>query len=151
MLARREQILSRIEALLDAVEGVETVARNRGLLDNDARPALVLMDGDEALKVSGGGRGRGKMSASILTMRPQVFVVLKLRKPQNALVGQDLNAFRTDVVRALADDATLVTLVGTSGDIVYEGCETDLKSGMQVEGQMRLDFAITTVMDPYAN
>jgi len=151
MLVRREQILSRVLALLGTVDGVETVARNRGLLDNDSRPALVLMDGDEAAKTTGAGRGRRQMSASILVMRPQVFIVLKLRQPLNVMVGEDLNAFRAKVVKALAEDPALLTLVGASGDIAYEGCETDLKSGMQVEGQMRLDFAITNVMDPYVS
>ena len=149
MADNREEILARMFTILATVTGMTSTFRNRGLIDNDQRPALVLLDGDDSTKTTGSGRGRGRMSPVIISMSPQVFVVLKLAKPQNEHVGTDLNAVRSEIIAKFASDDELLALIGTSGDISYDGCETDLKSGSPMEGQMRLDFTITTVMNPY--
>jgi len=150
-LGRREDILVRLMEILEAVQGYSAVARNRGDMDQNRRPALVLLDGDETSNLNGSGRGRVKMSPAIVTMRPQVFILLKTTRPQNEDVGTDLNTRRGVIISAIADDAALITLLGPNGGIAYEGCETDLKSGGSLEGQMRLDFALTTTLNPYAN
>lgn len=150
---RREAILVRIEAVLETVDGLETVARNRGLLDNDDRPAAVLLDGDEQERNPRVGRnvtGRQAMTPVMMTMRPQVFVVLKNKKPANDGQGTLLNTVRTAIIQAIANDATLQTLVGSNGDMVYNGCETDMKSGAGLDGQARMDFSLTYPFDPYA-
>jgi hypothetical protein len=152
VIDRREQILSRLEDVLGAVPGIESFARNRGLLDNDARPAIVLLDGDERERTPPVGRsatGRQGMVVNMMTMFPQVFVVLKVAKPQNVDVGPTLNGLRSAVIAAVAADAALRTLVGTNGDIVYTGCETDLKSGSPLDGTGRLDFTLSYPLDPY--
>jgi hypothetical protein len=151
MLERREEILARLAVLLGLVEGIETVQRNKAALDNDRRPAIVLLDGDETTKTLGDRRGRVAMSPAVVTMRPQVFILLKSSKPQNDTVGADINAFRKAVLAAIATDTEFAALIGSHGDIAYLGCETDLKSGGTLEGQMRMDFAITTALNPYAN
>ena len=149
MIDKRETILSRTLYVLSQLTGIETVARNRGLMDNDMRPAAVLMDGDEIFRLTGDRRGRQMMSPTLITARPQVFVVLKNRKPQNVETGEDLNAFRVALIELMATDGVLLELIGTNGNMSYEGCETDLKSGGAAEGSMRLDFAITYTLDPY--
>jgi hypothetical protein len=153
MIDRREAILVRLLAIMGSIDDVETVARDRGLLDNDARPALVLLDGDEQERTPRVGRnvtGRQAMIPVMMTMRPQLFVVLKNKKPANEGQGPLLNTLRTAVITAIANDATLLTLVGSNGDIVYNGCETDMKSGSGLDGQARLDFSLTYPLDPYA-
>lgn len=151
MIDRREAILARLFVLIGSVSGIKSAVRNRGLLDNDVRPATVLMDGDEQERTPRVGRnltGRGAMTPVMMTLRPQIFVVMDTRLPQNASIGTDLNAIRTALIEALAGDATLLSLVGSNGDIVYNGLETDLKSGSSLDGQARLDFSITYPLDP---
>lgn len=149
---RREEVLARLFEILDNIEGRQTCARNRGILDQDKLPALVLLDGDETTKTLSGGstRGRTGMSVAIVTMTPQIFVVLKLKKPGNELVGQLVNTFRGRIISAIAADAQLMALIGTNGGITYDGCETDLKTGSPLEGELQLNFSITVPCDPKA-
>lgn len=148
---KREQILTRCLEILTTVaanDPTATVKRNRGNMKQDARPAFVLLDGDETARLTGDRRGRVRMATQLMTMRPQFFVLLKDTKPQNENIGQDLNAYRVRLIEALASDTTLANLIGSNGDIALAGVETDLKSGSSVAGEMRLDFNITYVLDP---
>ena len=154
-LAKREQILTRLEAInaeivADATNDLETSFRNRGLLDNDKRPALALMDGDEENALSPVQTGRVRMAPSIMRMTPQIFIILKNKKPTNTDVGTRLNQLRGVVIRKLATDADLLALIGANGTIQYLGCETDLKSGELAEGQMRLDLELRYAFNPNA-
>jgi len=147
-IAKREQVLARLFDVLATVNGVESTVRNRGLLGEDARPALVQLDGDET-NVLPGPVGQPRMAPALVRMQPQIFIVLKNAKPQNKDVGPTLNQFRALIIRAIATDAQLLALLGSNGKMSYDGCETDLKTGMLVEGQMQLNFSLTCVLDPY--
>jgi len=85
----------------------------------------------------------------IVTMRPQIFVLLKNAKPNNVDVGTLLNTHRAAIIRAIATDAQLQALVGPNGDLAYESAETDLNTGMAMEGQMQIGISITCPLDPY--
>lgn len=146
---KRELILDRIFTVLKTVSGITTFARNEGQQDNDARPAIVLCDGDENARLTPPPRGRGGLMAPTTnTMRPEIYILLKEGRVKNVDVGSNLNAFRLAVSQAIAQDAELAALIGPNGSIVYNGCVTDLKSGSALSGQMRLDFAFTYVFDP---
>lgn len=147
--AHREEILAQLFSILGGMSDFVSKVRNRGLLDNDARPAVALLDGDERQRIAA-QRGGGRMAPSILQMTPQVFILLKTKKPVNENVGQDLNSLRVKVIQAFANDATLRTLVGANGDMTYDGCDTDLKTGASMEGQMQMFFTISTAFNPYA-
>jgi hypothetical protein len=155
----RERILDRLFTVLSGITllntptpAFETFARNRGLLDQEHRPAVVLLDGDETgLVLSNVPRGRpGMKSAMFITMRPQIFILLKSKGPQNEGVGPLLNQYRTAVLKAIATDATLITLIGANGDIQYDGAETDLKSGSNMSGEMQINLSIRTSLNPLA-
>lgn len=154
MSDKREEILERLLALLDAVPpqaGYEehSAFRNRGVLPQDLRPALVLLDGVENVKTSVERRGRVFMSPTVMTMLPQIFVILKPRKtPTNAGVGEELNVFRAAVVSAIAHDMTLARLCGSNGQVSLRRVETDMQTGSTLEGQLRLDFAFDYVLNP---
>jgi hypothetical protein len=77
-------------------------------------------------------------------------VVLKLKKPANEMVGQLVNTFRGRIISAIAADAQLMALIGSNGGITYDGCETDLKTGSPLEGELQLNFSITVPCDPKA-
>lgn len=144
---KRELILLRIVAIYQTITGIETVARNRGLMSDDKRPALVLLDGDETSTVFKTG-SRGGFVPTINTMRPETYYLHKEARIKNEQVGEELNAARMLICKALAEDAQLVTLLGPNGGITYNGCVTDLKSGSSLTGEMRLDFAYRYVFDP---
>lgn len=150
MADTRELILARMLVTLATVSGVQTAVRNRGLLSNEKRDAIVLCDGDETVKLLPGRSGRGPvmLTTSINTMRPELYVLLKEGRVNNIDVGQHLNAYRIAVCAALSTDTELEALLGAEGGITYNGCVTDLKSGSSLSGEMRLDFAISYVFNP---
>jgi hypothetical protein len=154
-VSKREAILVRMfEIFGEEYITAQTVVRNRALLKTDDRPAIALMDGDERARLTGDGRGQGntgrqQMTPQLMTMTPQVFVLPDEKLPANEGIGELVNMMRDIIVRTLANDPTLLALLGSNGSIAYLGMETDLKSGGALQGQCRLDFALTYVLDPY--
>lgn len=152
----REAILIRLAAIiLTPALGFTTAVRNRGLRSNEQRPAVIVLDGDEAPILTHGGRnnrsqgGRAMgLTPSIMQMRPELYILLKEDRPVNTDIGPDVNAMRIALVAAIAEDTALKTLVGSNGTILYNGCVTDLKSGSALTGQMRLDFAFNYTFKP---
>ena len=151
----RELILARVLVILQGVMTanpalVNTVVRNRALLRNEKRPALVLLDGDEQSKLDRNDRsGRAVgFAPSIMTMRPQIFILAEEQRPTNAELGPDLNLLRKNVIEALAADTTLKTHYTANGSINYNSTVTDMKSGGAVTGMMMLDFSINYPLIP---
>jgi hypothetical protein len=157
MADTRELLLTRLLAIATAVKTADTTIksaiRNRGPLETDLRPAIILLDGDEtsALPPRAPGRGGQPMPPAILTMSPELFVLLEEQRPQRVAIGERVNAYRIALIEAVAGDAALLSLLGSNGRIVYRGCATDLKSGSSLSGEMRLDFALTYVVNPASN
>lgn len=148
---RREEVLDRLKAIMEAQEGYETTFRNRSLLSNDNLPALGLLDGDESSRIgTPAPRGRPGFAASIVTMNPQIFIVVKNKKPANKDIGTLLNTLRGKLISAIAADALLLALIGPNGRLNYDGAETDLKTGMPLEGQMQINLSIDVPFDPRA-
>jgi hypothetical protein len=126
-------------------------ARNRGLRDDESRPGMVLLDGDESPRISRRTQGQASLMApQIIEIRPEVYILLKEKRPKNEQVGQQLNAFRIAFMSRLWSDTTLATILGANGSIVYNGLQTDLKSGSAMSGEMRLDFVANYVLKPTA-
>jgi hypothetical protein len=147
MADTRELILARIAALCVETAGFVSAVRNRALLKTDKRPAVILLDGDEFPVLTHGGRqnrarsGRMMMlTPSIMQLRPELYVLMPEDRPTNQDIGPALNQKRVDLCKAIAEDEQLIMLLGSNGNIIYNGCATDLKSGSALTGQMRLDF-----------
>lgn len=147
MIDRREQILAQLLVILAGVEGIKAAWRNRGELPDDLRPAITLLDADEAVTLQGpqSSRGGGGLTAarSMITMRPEIFILLEQREPKNVNVGQDVNALRVKVIAALSADSSLNTLLTNNGSVVYEGCLTDTATGRGMTGQLQMQFAFS--------
>lgn len=144
---RREQILARLYTVLQTVEPLTGLTlsfwRNRGELPEDKRPAITMLDADEQVGTQVlHGRGQGGLAAQpvLVTMRPEIFILLDAREPHNKDAGQDLNVLRIRVLKAVNNDVELATLVTT---LVYEGCLSDLATGRSMTGQMQIQFAFT--------
>ena len=150
---QREAILSQYLAIALDVKAaditIKTAIRNRGWRANEDRPAIILLDGDEGGDQLAQTKGRaGMMRTALVTMRPELYIVLDERRLQNETVGESLNAYRFALSVALAEDVEMASLLGSNGKVVYQGCVTDLKSGSALTGQMRLDFAFTYLFVP---
>lgn len=152
----REDILEKLLEIYHDVPNVVSVVRNRGLMSNEKRPAIVLMDGDEqeGLRPPSNGRGGGQVVyKTTKIMRPQTFLLFRTLAPTNVdEVGEDigtkLNEYRVEIVRRVLDDTALRALLGSNGSLNYTGAETDLRSGAAMAGQIRIDFTIAFVFDP---
>jgi hypothetical protein len=124
---------------------VKNVVRNRGLMTNEARPAIVLLDGDELPRLTHDRKaGRAvPLACQIMQMRPQIFILAEEQRPTNSELGPDINGLRIRIIEALENDDVLPSLYTANGSIVYLNTVTDMKSGGAVTGLMYLDFAIT--------
>lgn len=140
MADKREAILSRIHEILLGVPGF-TAARNRGDFEAIKRPALIVLDADENEELKPASSRPG--ATSLMTLRPEVHIALDPRGTHKDSVGQDLSEIRALLLKALLLDAQLITIVGTSGQIRYEGCLTDQAEGRTLAGKMHLMIAFT--------
>lgn len=161
MANRRENILQRISDITVAAKtgaGLVTAVRNRGLLSTEKRPASVLLDADEGQFTNLRdlrGRSAG-MRPQIMRMQPQLFIILNELRPTNDQAGPDgdlnvgtlLNQMRNALVNAIRTDEVLKGFLGANGGIVYQGCETDLKSGSSLTGQMKINMDFIYPFDP---
>lgn len=141
---RRELILSRLFTVLETLKPtvVKNVYRNRGEVADEYRPAITMLDADESVgPVAPSGRPQLATPPEVVTMRPEVFILLEGAEPKNEEVGQRLNAIRRKIINAVNADTTLGQHVSNNGSIVYEGCDTDLATGRSMQGQMQIRFA----------
>jgi hypothetical protein len=153
MFDKREAILQRMLAILQAIAAtftadMPTIFRNRGEIPVEKMPALVLLDGREAIAVSAAGRG-GILAPTIFTLQPQVFVVLK-PTPDNSNEGkgEELSDYRMKLLKAFATDDELFALLGSNGEINYTAHETDFQTGSTMLGQLQMSLSLTYVLNP---
>ena len=154
----REQILDRVLAVLGSISGVRDCARNRADYTDDNLPAIILLDGAETMLSPIVPQKSVLMPPALMRLRPEIFVILPKRDDVTnatvdgvpAPVGPELSFWRDAVLSALINDAALVGdggrtsggLLTTSGQIVYQGCSTDMASGRTLWGQLQvfIDF-----------
>lgn len=136
---RRETILARLLVILDSIQTGLTAERNAPTIDPDARPALILFDGDEVAEPSDPNRG-GPPSMRRVTMSPDIVI---LASAPNENIGAAINALRMKVLQAVLTDATLLGYTINGRDVVYAGAQQIVEDGRRVEGAMALSFEIT--------
>ena len=143
MLDRREAIIRRLLAIAEALEGVPFAFRNRLDLSERQRPAIVILDSDEIVDAGGSGQGRNPRAASIVSMTPEILILLQDAADRTgaAGVGAALNDIRARFLQAVLSDSTLATLTGPNGSMRYEGCATGLSRGRNMEGEMGISLA----------
>jgi hypothetical protein len=152
-LDRRDQILTRLFTLLGTVSVTistgtfsgSKLVRNRNELPQEKVPGLILLDADEVKdprfpELSGRGSRPGP---GMMKMTPEVYIVLDQRKPNNILVGEDLNLIRAAVLNLVLHDSALQAFTGQNGLITYDGCVTDLARNRVMQGQMGLSITFS--------
>jgi hypothetical protein len=149
----RELILKRLLAILQTVRGpvgeTPTTWRNRNDVSAAQCPALVLLDNREQKRTPTEGKGHKRMPAAVMEMLPQVWIQVKPRSNvKNPEVGEDLSAWRMNVLAAIFRDGELSGLQGENGELEYAGCQTDMEVGSDALGNMILDLTLTYLFDP---
>jgi hypothetical protein len=157
-LASREDILAQIETTLASISGVATCARDRGLLETDELPAIILLDGrEDIVQTNVAAMKSVKMPFAIFRLQPQIFLILPQRDDatnttvNNGLyqpVGPQLSYWRDAILAALINDPTLIGLLGSEGQIVFRSSETDMQTGSTLQGQLRLQVDFHYVWQP---
>jgi hypothetical protein len=155
---RRSAITERLYDLLagldvtlsDGAIAAGNIVRNRNELPAGKVPGIIVLDADEVKDprspdISGRNMPVGP---SLVRMTPEVYIVLNVRKPNNANVGQDLNVARAEILRLVLHDPQLSALVGANGAITYDGCVTDLARNRTMQGQMGLSITFTYPLLP---
>jgi hypothetical protein len=156
---RRELILERVYDLLSELTipilggpvpakitsiPAGNIVRNQNELDKAKVPGIILLDGDEVKDPRQQRPERGMVENgvpdSIMRMTPEIYVVLDVRDRTNENVGEDLNAARLAILGAVLPDLTLQSIVGGNGNIVYDGCVTDLAKNRQMKGQLGISI-----------
>jgi len=137
----REQILGRVETILDGVAGVTKAGRNLFNLDPASDlPSAVVFDGDEEVQERGSGKGRPPGAPKVVVMTPTV--VIAVAGPPET-IGPDCRALLAKVIKAIEGDATLAGYV-VDGEMGYEGCNvTILTDGSYYIAQTDAVFAFT--------
>jgi hypothetical protein len=154
----REQILTRLVDIASDVPDIVSVRRNRVNISETSRPAIIVLDADEAVEEEPGARsvslpmlrtsrpveGRPAFAPQFVTMAPEIYVLISSAAAE---IGAQLNMFRRRLIRRVLFDALLTEIVGSSGSIRYAGCATALAVGRSMEGEMAVSFSIRYVLN----
>lgn len=141
---RREAILARLTVVLAGIEGVTSFGRNRDDVSERQRPALRLLDADEAADEAAFERKRPAHAPNIVALTPEIYAVVAGEADE---VGPAMSALRASVIKAVLTDHELLGLC-VDGDIRYEGCATGFARGRTMNGEMLLQFTFNYLLDP---
>ena len=146
-MSAREALHVQLLTVLDglkASDGVALVERNRVHdLPEDARPALVLVDGDESAPEP----GRETRAGAVQLVTVRVGVLGFVRGP-SATIGSDLNSLLAAVQAAVATDTGLHQLLGPNGAATFDGVDVDFAQGRQTEAGFLATWQIRYVFNP---
>lgn len=140
MRDRRAEITDRLTAVLTPVATSNQYFfwRNRGSLEINERPAIVVCDTDEIAEKQAFGKGRMSIGPNLVMFTPEIIVTLRDHKPKNTEIGTLLNTMRRSIIVAVLFDDQLNEIVGSNGEIRYQGCSTDLGNERAMNGEMQV-------------
>ena len=142
MIDRREMILSRLLEIAGSTEGIVAAFRNKDEISEKQRPAIVILDADEAAD-DADPSSRPSRAPRRVAMTPEIYILLGA-KPED--LGTAINTLRARLLKAILMDSSLLTILGSSGEARYEGCATALARGRSMEGEMGVSFSFTYVL-----
>jgi hypothetical protein len=146
MTDKREQILARLLAVAQGLPGIVAAFRNKDEISDRQRPCIVILDADEAADdADPSGLARRPHAPRRVGMTPEIYLMLGA-KPED--VGTVINGFRAIFIKAVLTDPGLASIVGSNGDIRYEGCATGLARGRNMEAEMGLTFTFSYILRP---
>ncbi len=123
------------------------VAHNRNELPKEKVPGIIILDADEVKDVRQQLPQRGlaevRVPSNIMKMTPEIYVVLDTRGITNENAGEDLNTARLTILASILPDTQLQNIVGSNGNIVYDGCVTDFARNRTMKGQLGISITFT--------
>jgi hypothetical protein len=140
MADKREAILARYLELAQAVQGVREAARNRTDAQGLVRPAITIHDGAEEMISKPVSETRSRVQ--LVEMSPQTEIFVGGAPDQ---IGPLLNLYRARLVHSVLTDATMISLVGTNGEMRYEGCSEFPPTPEQREARMEISLVFRYV------
>jgi hypothetical protein len=158
---RRQLILERVYQnlgaltipLLGGANGPVTIVpgnivHNRNELPAEKVPGIILLDADEVRDTRQmqppPGMAQRAVPPAIYKMTPEIYVVLDGRPVSNDQnFGVDLNTARLAILGATLPDPYLQQLVSANGNIVYDGCVTDLARNRVMKGQLGISISFS--------
>lgn len=144
MTDRREMVLARLLEIARGIEGIAAAFRNKDEISEKQRPAIVILDADEAAD-DADPVSRPSRAPRRIAMTPEIYILLGA-KPEE--LGTVINTLRARLVKTILADAQLAGIVESNGDIRYEGCATALARGRSMEGEMGVSFTFAYVLRP---
>lgn len=138
----RELIMARLDAICSGLAGI-TVYRNRPMSAEDAKPAIVIMEGDEL--ADDGDRNRHGLAPRRVTMTPSLFLLVS---EQPEAVGSALSELRARVLYAVLSDSPLAAITADNRGAAYMGATVAMDNGRRIEGALEMTFALTYIMRP---
>jgi hypothetical protein len=143
-LDQRENILARLVVVCAAVEGVANAVRNRLDVTQLERPAIVVLDGSEHFR-DAPQNTRGEDRSDIQRMDLMPAISIHVRGSDSVEGGGVLSLYRSRVVSALLNDATLLGYLGTNGRVRYGGCTVAAPTAEGREYRIDLSLLISYV------
>ena len=141
----REAILARLVEVVATIPNMRSVFRNNTDITDDQMPAALVLDGDEDT-VSGNERSsRMPGGPLVVEMTPEIQIV-----EQSDAIGSDLTAFRSQLIKLVLYDATLLAQTGSNGKISYLGCVTSFGWMEKQYGALQLRFSFKYPLIPNA-
>ncbi len=147
MADQREAIMTRLEAVLGKVSGVDEVLRDAIIPDDedaDRKCRIILLEGDE-ISDEEDPVARPANAPRRIHMQPQI---LLLNYAASADIGPSLSRLRAAVIKAIDGDTALTALTLNNRGGRYLGMESDLGYARAMAGELALKFQFTYVLRP---
>ena len=125
------------------------IVHNRNELPSEKVPGIILLDADEVRDTRAmqppPGLVQRAVPPALYKMTPEIYVVLDTRPVSNdgSNIGADLNTARLAILGATLPDTYLQEVVSANGNIVYDGCVTDLARNRTMKGQLGISLTFT--------
>jgi hypothetical protein len=131
----REDIMARLLELAQGVSGISEAARNALDVRNLARPAITIRDGSET-KLSQ-PRNQPRPGVQLMQTAPVIYLYVGAGQRD---VGTLTNQYLARFLKSVLEDATLLSLVTTNGEISYEGANLEDPEAESREGRMEISL-----------
>lgn len=142
---KREAIIARLMDVAKTVFAADNVHRNTTQFPEKARPACIILDGDEESDNESVARGGPPNSAAIMVMTPEIHVAVS---DDGDDVGTTLNTWRGKIIKAIVTDTALVALTLGARSIRVEGFASGFSAGRNMEAQGVLQISFRYVLRP---
>lgn len=149
MADTREDIMSRLVAILKDIDGVDEVSRNVLVADDgeDRRKRVTVLEGEEMIDEEDQARTGNRPANAPTTVHMQPQIELSNFATSDD-VGLNLSRMRAAVIKKISADSALIAMTSKGRGGIYIGMASDLAFGREMSGQMTLKFQFTYLLRP---